>query len=68
MVTVVEHSAFIRLYKDELVQEGLPIEDVDVKNIPRTTVSIFPDPKKDWDALGHPSAFADRFPENCFPD
>lgn len=51
MVTVVEHSAFVRLYQDELVQEGLPIENVDVTTIPKTTVSIFPDPKKDWDEL-----------------
>lgn len=51
MVTVVEHQAFINLYKEELSQEGLPIEDVDVEVIPRTTVSIFPDPKKDCEAL-----------------
>lgn len=51
MVTVVEHSAFVRLYQDELVQEGLPIEDVDVTSIPSTTVSIFPDPEKDWEEL-----------------
>ncbi|MEN6530444.1 MAG: DEAD/DEAH box helicase family protein [Anaerolineaceae bacterium] len=51
MVTVVEHTAFTRLYRDELAQEGLPIEDVDVTTVPRTTVSIFPDPKKDWEAL-----------------
>lgn len=51
MVTVVEHSAFVQLYKEEMVQEGLMIDDVDVNVIPRTTVSIFPDPKKDWEAL-----------------
>lgn len=51
MVTVVEHSAFVRLYQDELVQEGLALEDVSVNDIPRTTVSIFPDPKKDLEAL-----------------
>lgn len=43
VVTVVEHSAFTSLYKDELAQEGLPIEVVDVDKVPRTTVSIFPD-------------------------
>jgi type III restriction enzyme len=43
VVTVVEHPAFTSLYKEELSQEGLPIEVVDVENVPRTTVSIFPD-------------------------
>lgn len=51
MVTVVEHKAFIRLYQEEMVQEGLFIDDVPVDVIPRTTVSIFPDTKKDWEAL-----------------
>lgn len=51
MVTVVEHSAFVRLYKEELAQEGLPIDDVDVTTVPRTTVSIFPDSKKNWEQL-----------------
>lgn len=51
MVTVVEHSAFTRLYQEELVQEGLPIEEIDVERIPRTTVSIFPDAKKDLEKL-----------------
>lgn len=43
VVTVVEHEAFARLYRDELAQEGLDIEIVDVDKIPVTTVSIFPD-------------------------
>src|SRR5207244_4907838 len=43
LVSVVEHSAFVSLYKDELSQEGLPIEVVDVDKVPRTTVTIYPD-------------------------
>jgi len=43
VVTVVEHPAFTSLYKEELSQEGLPIEVVDVNQVPRTTISIFPD-------------------------
>ncbi|PWU19439.1 MAG: restriction endonuclease subunit R, partial [Verrucomicrobia bacterium] len=43
VVAVVEHEAFARLYRDELAQEGLPIEIVDVEKVPTTTVSIFPD-------------------------
>jgi len=56
-VTVVEHPAFVRLYQAELEQEGTFIADMPVENIPRTTVSIFPDPKKDWEKLkiGYPS-------------
>ncbi len=51
-VVVVEHEAFARLYRDELAQEGLPIEMVDVEQMPTTTVSIFPDiTKKDVDKL-----------------
>lgn len=46
IVAVIEHEAFARLYRDELVQEGLPIEIVDVEAVPKTTVSIYPDPKK----------------------
>jgi type III restriction enzyme len=52
VVTVVEHDAFTSLYKEELSQEGLPIEVVDVDKVPRTTVSIFPDAEhKDLAAL-----------------
>lgn len=43
VVAVIEHEAFARLYRDELAQEGLPIEIVDVNKVPTTTVSIFPD-------------------------
>ncbi|MGB4595425.1 MAG: DEAD/DEAH box helicase family protein [Anaerolineaceae bacterium] len=50
-VTVVEHPAFLRLYRDELVQEGFPITETSVDQVPRTTMSIFPDPAKDWDKL-----------------
>jgi type III restriction enzyme len=51
VVAVVEHEAFARLYREELAQEGLPIEIVDVESVPKTTVSIYPDPKKDAAAL-----------------
>lgn len=51
-VTVVEHPSFVRLYNEELDQEGLFIESIPVDAVPRTTVSIFPDTKKDWDKLG----------------
>ena len=51
IVAVIEHEAFARLYRDELAQEGLPIEIVDVDKVPTTTVSIYPDPKKDAAAL-----------------
>jgi len=52
IVAVVEHEAFARLYRDELAQEGLPIEIVDVHKVPTTTVSIFPDlEEKDSKAL-----------------
>ena len=43
IVTVVEHNAFTSLYKEQLSQEGLPIEIGDIERIPRMTVSIFPD-------------------------
>lgn len=43
VVAVVEHDAFARLYREELAQEGLPIEIVEVDKVPATTVSIFPD-------------------------
>ena len=52
VVSVVEHQAFVSLYKEELAQEGLPIEVVDVDQIPRTTVTIYPDAEhKDLQAL-----------------
>lgn len=43
IVTVVEHSAFVSLYQHELSQEGLPLEVVDVDDVPKSTVTIFPD-------------------------
>ncbi|MBI5676339.1 MAG: DEAD/DEAH box helicase family protein [Nitrospirae bacterium] len=51
VVTVVEHKAFVNLYKDQLSQEGLPIEVVDVDKVPKTTVTIYPDKTKDFDRL-----------------
>lgn len=51
VVAVIEHEAFAKLYREELAQEGMFIEIVDVDKVPSTTVSIFPDPKKDIEAL-----------------
>ena len=51
LVTVVEHPAFTSLYVQELEQEGLPIGVLDADSVPATTISIFPDESKDWDAL-----------------
>jgi len=52
LVTVVEHPAFVSLYAQELEQEGLFIETIDVEDIPKTTVTIFPDKEhKDIAAL-----------------
>jgi type III restriction enzyme len=52
IVTVVEHPAFTSLYREQLSQQGLPIEVVDVDKVPRTTVSIFPDSEhKDFSVL-----------------
>jgi len=52
VVTVVEHKAFLNLYRDELSQEGLPIEVVDIDKVPRTTVTIYPDAEnKDLEEL-----------------
>ena len=51
IVAVVEHEAFAQLYREQLAQEGLPIELVEVDKVPTTTVSIYPDPKKDAEAL-----------------
>ncbi len=51
LVTVVEHAAFASLYQDELAQEGLFPESVGIEDIPSTTVSIYPDPKKDQPTL-----------------
>lgn len=43
VVTVIEHPSFVDLYREELSQEGLPIEVVDIEDVPRTTVTIYPD-------------------------
>ena len=43
VVTVVEHPAFASLYREQLSQEGLQIEEVEIEDIPRTTVTIYPD-------------------------
>ena len=43
MVTVVEHPAFVSLYKEQLAQEGLFVDETDVDTIKPTTVTIFPD-------------------------
>lgn len=51
LVTVVEHPAFASLYEQELAQEGLFSDVVEIDKIPATTVSIFPDEAKDFDAL-----------------
>jgi type III restriction enzyme len=52
VVSVVEHDAFTSLYVQELSQEGLPIEVVDVEQVPKTTVTIYPDAQnKDLIAL-----------------
>ena len=52
LVTVVEHPAFSSLYRQELSQEGLPIEVIEVDKVPKTTVGIFPDEAhKDIQAL-----------------
>jgi type III restriction enzyme len=52
IVTVVDHPSFASLYQQELAQEGLPIEIIDVEQVPKTTVSIYPDEaRKDVKAL-----------------
>lgn len=51
LVTVVEHPAFTDLYTKELEQEGLHIGIVDSKDVPKTTVTIYPDNSKDFATL-----------------
>jgi len=52
VVTVVEHPAFASLYREQLSQEGLQIEEVEVEDVPTTTVTIYVDKeKKDVAAL-----------------
>ncbi len=43
ILTVVEHPSFVTLYQEELSQEGLPIIDLPPDEIPKTTVTIYPD-------------------------
>lgn len=43
ILTVVEHPAFVRLYEDQLGEEGVYPTVVDVDKVPKVTVSIFPD-------------------------
>ncbi len=42
IVAVVEHEAFARLYRNELAQEGLPIEIVDLHKVPATWSQFSP--------------------------
>ena len=52
VVTVVEHKSFTDLYREELAEEGLFIEEADADKVPRTTVTIYPDSEhKDLEAL-----------------
>lgn len=51
VVSVVEHPSFIGLYEEQLSQEGLPLEVVDIEQVPRTTVTIYPDTSKDLQKL-----------------
>lgn len=51
-VTVVEHSAFVKLYEQELALEGVIVQISDAeKKIKPPSVSIFVDPHKDAAAL-----------------
>jgi type III restriction enzyme len=43
VVTVVEHRAFLELYREQLSQEGLDIDVIDIDDVPRTTVTHYPD-------------------------
>ncbi len=51
LVTIVDHPAVGKLYEQELAQEGLPLEIVDVEQVPKTTVTIFIDETKDLRGL-----------------
>jgi len=51
VVSVVEHPSFIGLYEEQLSQEGLPIEVVEIDQVPKTTVTIYPDTSKDLQKL-----------------
>lgn len=45
LVTVIEHSAFRKLYEEELAQEGVDIAVLPVREAFKQTVTIFPDHK-----------------------
>ena len=51
IVTVVEHPAFVKLYEEELQQEGLDIAVVEENEPVRTSTSIFVDSKKSVEKL-----------------
>lgn len=52
VVTVVEHAAFLDLYDKQLSAEGAMFNATDVGEVPRTTVTIYPDAaNKDLAAL-----------------
>jgi type III restriction enzyme len=52
MVTVVEHPSFVNLYKEQLAEQGLFVEEADADRIEPTTITIFPDEAhKDTKAL-----------------
>ncbi len=52
MVTVVEHPAFVSLYREQLAEQGLFVEEADADRIEPTTITIFPDEAhKDLKAL-----------------
>jgi type III restriction enzyme len=46
VLTVVEHPAFASLYREQLSQEGLQIEEVEVDDVPTTTITIYVDKEK----------------------
>ena len=51
LLSVVEHESFVKLYQEELGEEGLDIEVMEPEEVPKTTVTIYPDERKDLDAL-----------------
>jgi type III restriction enzyme len=46
VVTVVEHPAFASLYREQLSQEGLQIEEIEIDDVPTTTITIYVDKEK----------------------
>lgn len=51
VLVIIEHPAFSNLYSRELEQEGVAIDVRPVEEISTHTVTIFPDGRKDLDAL-----------------